>query len=146
MPNPRLGPRFTIYRCLLNVHILVCRVEVDRADCCRLTRHGVLDANFLEKRRIDEINILSGHREQSHNGEEEKCSHGSRVIIAGKPSVSVIERRWNVLVNSFRRQARPTGVVIEVNRQEDWFVGNVCQAALVKKVEARNEFIIPADE
>lgn len=146
MPDPRFRPRLAIHRCLLDIYILIRGVKIDCADCCRLTRHGALETDFLEEGGVDEVYILAGNGKQAHDGEEEECSHGSGVVIARKTAVGVVERRWNVLVDSFSRKAWSAGVVVEVHCQEDGFVGNIRQAALVEKVEARNEFIIATYE
>lgn len=134
MPNPRPCPRFAIHRRLLDIDILVCRVKVEGADRRSLPRHGTLHADFLQERSIDEVHVLAGDREQPHDREEQEGAHGPGIIVARKPAVGVIERRRDVLVSPFRRQARAAGIVVKENREEDGLVGNICQAALMEKV------------
>lgn len=56
--------------------------------------------------------------------------------------MGVVERGRDILVNPLGRQPRTTSIVVEVNGQEDWFVGNVCQSTLVEKVKAGDKFFV----
>ena len=59
MRDPVLSIRLTVQSSALDIDILVLRVEVDVPDRRRFVGLLVLDADFLEEGRGDEIHILS---------------------------------------------------------------------------------------
>lgn len=80
--DPILSVRLAVQSSLLDEHVLIGRVEVDVANSRRLSRDGALDADTLEVRWSDKVNVLAGVGEQAHHGKCDEAAHGAAVVVA----------------------------------------------------------------
>lgn len=65
MPDPILTIRLTIQRRVLNIHILIARIEIYVLDCCGFMRDRVGEGYRFEEGWGDEVDVLAWVGEES---------------------------------------------------------------------------------
>ena len=139
MLQPILRVRFPVQRGLLDINVLIRRVEIDVLDRRRLTRDFVLHADLFEKRRRDEIHILPRVRKRPHHRQRQERAHGAAVVVARQSADRVVELRRDVVMRALRGFARPSGEMVLEYGQEGLFVADVQQAGFVQIIQALHE-------
>lgn len=84
MVNPILSVRLAIQSGFLNIHILISGVKVDVANSRSLACDRALDADTLEIRWNNEVDILTRVWEKAHHGKGNKATHGATIVVAGQ--------------------------------------------------------------
>lgn len=139
MLKPILRIWLPIERGALDVNVLIARIEVDIPDRRLLASHAVIHAHFLEERRSDEIDILTGIWEDPGHREGYERSHGATVIVPCDANDGVVELGRDIEVRSLCTLSWPASIVVLIDREETLFIANVQEATLVEVVQPLGE-------
>lgn len=141
MTDPALGVWLSVQSGFLDINVLIRGIEVGHADCGCLLGFGVFNADGLEERCGNEVDVLARVGEKSQHGEHGECTHGAGVVVSWKTGLGRVERMRDVVVSPFSRQTWTAGIVVIVHGEEDGLVADVSQSRLVEEVKAGDEFI-----
>ena len=115
MPDPTLAVRLPVQPRALDEKVPVPGVKIDGPHRRRAITDRVRVTHALEKRRGDQVDILSrvGEKARHHKGDE--AARGAGVVVSRKPAEGVVEERRDVGVGSLGREGGAAGIVVEVD-------------------------------
>lgn len=145
MSDPILGPGFTVPLRALDIDLLIVGIEVGVPDGSSLLRDLVVDADFLEEWRADEIHVLPWDGPETHHGQHGEGAHCATVVIARDAIDGGVELRWDIGVAAVGGEARAAGVVVLPDREESLLIADVEDSRVVEVVEALIEFLGAAE-
>lgn len=137
MPNPTLCIRPPIQRRTLDVLGLIRRIKVLDFDN-RPPAIPRAQPHFAEKRRGEEIDVLSCDGEEAHHSEAAEGAHGA-IVVAGDAGKGGVEEGGDVSVHPVGAQRGATCVVELEYGEEGLLVAHVEEPAFVEVLEAFGE-------